>query len=231
MTEQPTRVDLERHLFELEAELERLRQAEEALRESREILAGVLRALPVRIFWKDRNLVYLGCNDAFARDAGAEDPADIIGKSDQLMVWHEQAAAYGGDDREVIETGVPKLLIEETQTTPSGTEITLLTSKVPLRDTHGEVTGVLGTYMDITERKRLEVALDEERRRLELALDDIKTLRGILPICSHCKKIRDDEGAWNQLEKYVSAHSDARFSHGICPDCVAELYPELLDDV
>ncbi len=72
-------------------------------------------------------------------------------------------------------------------------------------------------------------------RRLQAALDEIHTLRGIIPICSHCKKIRTDEGYWQQLEVYISRHSDALFSHGICPDCVREHYPDLapyvLDDL
>jgi hypothetical protein len=64
------------------------------------------------------------------------------------------------------------------------------------------------------------------RRDLDAAFAQIKTLRGIIPICSNCKKIRDDRGYWNQLEIYISKHSDADLSHGICPDCVAELYPD-----
>jgi hypothetical protein len=70
---------------------------------------------------------------------------------------------------------------------------------------------------------------EEKREKLILelkgALDEIKTLQGILPICANCKKIRDDTGYWNQIEKYISEHSGATFSHGICPDCMAELYP------
>jgi len=59
---------------------------------------------------------------------------------------------------------------------------------------------------------------------LSMALGEIKTLRGILPICSHCKKIRDDKGYWNQIEGYIQKHSDAEFSHGMCPECSDELY-------
>ena len=61
---------------------------------------------------------------------------------------------------------------------------------------------------------------------LREALDQIKTLRGIVPICMNCKKIRDDQGFWNQVEVYVCAHTEAEFSHGICPECMKELYPE-----
>ncbi len=65
------------------------------------------------------------------------------------------------------------------------------------------------------------------QNELQKALDDIKTLNGILPICSSCKKIRDDKGYWNQIESYISKHSDADFSHSICPKCAKILYPDL----
>ncbi len=65
--------------------------------------------------------------------------------------------------------------------------------------------------------------------RLQLALDELQVLKGIIPICSSCKKIREDEGSWTQLEVYLKEHSDAEFSHGICPDCVEKLYPDLMD--
>jgi hypothetical protein len=63
--------------------------------------------------------------------------------------------------------------------------------------------------------------------RLQEALNDIKTLKGFLPICANCKKIRDDQGYWNQVEKYISDHSEAKFTHGICPKCAKKLYPDL----
>jgi len=69
--------------------------------------------------------------------------------------------------------------------------------------------------------------LIEEKRNLEKALKENKTLRGLIPICSNCKKIRDDDGYWHQVEVYLRDHSDADFSHSICPDCIKRLYPEL----
>ena len=135
------------------------KETEEALRKSQQIIEGIINAIPVRVFWKDKNLVYLGCNAIFAHDAGFADPKDIIGKDDYQMGWCDQAELYRGDDRQVIESGVSKLLIEEPQTTPEGNTITLLTSKIPLRNSTGEISGVLGTYKDITERKRMEETL------------------------------------------------------------------------
>jgi len=90
------------------------------------------------------------------------------------------------------------------------------------------VTGLVKPY-DLLFRKikKSEKELRLERDNLQKALAEIKTLRGILPICSHCKKIRDDRGYWNILEKYIQKYSDAKFSHSICPECVKEHYPAL----
>ena len=138
---------------------ENRKSREAALREAQQIVLAILNAVPARIFWKDKNLVYLGCNTPFARDAGFAGPEDIIGKDDYQMGWKDQAELYRAADRQVIESGRSKLLIDEPQTTPDGKTITLLTSKVPLRDSNGEVFGVLGTYLDVTDRARLEEQL------------------------------------------------------------------------
>jgi PAS domain S-box-containing protein len=142
------------------------KRAEEALRASQQIIEGILNAIPVRVFWKDKNLVFLGCNAVFARDAGFGDPKDIIGKDDSQMGWHDQAEAYRKDDRHTIESGNSKFNIEESQTTPDGKTITVLTSKIPLRNSTGQISGVLGTYVDITERKQAEAALEKVNQEL-----------------------------------------------------------------
>ena len=72
--------------------------------------------------------------------------------------------------------------------------------------------------------------LSESNAELQKALDEVKTLRGIIPICSNCKKIRDDQGFWKQIELYIMAHSEAEFSHGICQECAKKLYPEFVDE-
>ena len=77
---------------------------------------------------------------------------------------------------------------------------------------------------EIVARKKAEAALKTHVKELNIALDEIKTLRGIVPICSYCKKIRDDKGYWNQLENYIESHSDANFSHSMCPECSDKFY-------
>ncbi len=135
---------------------EEAKQAKIDSRESKQIIERIINVVPARIFWKDKNLVFMGCNEIFARDAGYTDPEEIIGKDDFQMVWRDQAELYRNDDRQVIESGRSKILIEEPQTTPEGKTITNLTNKIPLRNSQGEIIGVLGTYMDITERKQAE---------------------------------------------------------------------------
>jgi PAS domain S-box-containing protein len=147
------------------------KQAETTLRESRELLRAILDTIPVRVFWKDKNLCYLGCNSPFAQDAGYNSPEDIIGKDDYAMGWHEQAERYRQDDQSVINTGIARQLIEEPQTTPLGETIYLLTSKVPLRDVEGNVTGVLGSYFDISARKKVEEALSRSENQYRMLVE------------------------------------------------------------
>ncbi len=161
-------------------EEEARQRAAEELRASNRLIEDVINAIPVRVFWKDRALVYLGCNAAFARDAGFADPKDVVGKDDFQMVWRDQAESYRADDRQVIGSGRIKGLVEEPQTTPDGATITLLTSKIPLRDSAGEVSGVLGTYMDVTEHKRAEEALRTSEARIRALLDNM--LEGLLMV-------------------------------------------------
>jgi preprotein translocase subunit YajC len=73
--------------------------------------------------------------------------------------------------------------------------------------------------------------LQNQKNKLQKALDEIKTLRGIIPICSHCKQIRDDEGSWQRIEEYIHSHSEAQFSHGICPGCMKKHYPEHYESI
>lgn len=88
------------------------------------------------------------------------------------------------------------------------------------------LTVAMARHSDLMACRRLYIELDNKKRELEKALAEIKTLRGILPICANCKKIRDDEGYWNQIEVYIRDHSDAEFSHSICPECLRNHYPE-----
>lgn len=82
---------------------------------------------------------------------------------------------------------------------------------------------------DREQRRLLEAQVQERTKELQKALNEVKTLSGLLPICSSCKKIRDDKGYWNSVEYYIGLHTDADFTHGICPECTDSLYPEVVE--
>ena len=104
-----------------------------------------------------------------------------------------------------------------------------LTSVKPILDTGGRVTSVVCISKDITERKRVEEEREQLIQELQGALNQVRTLTGLLPICANCKNIRDDQGYWIQIESYIREHSTADFTHGICPGCREQLYPESTD--
>jgi PAS domain S-box-containing protein len=97
----------------------------------------------------------------------------------------------------------------------------------PIRDLAGRVTHYVAVKEDITARKQTEAERDTLIKDLQEALANVKSLSGLLPICASCKKIRDDKGYWSQVESYIQSHSDATFTHGICPDCIKKFYPDL----
>jgi PAS domain S-box-containing protein len=99
-------------------------------------------------------------------------------------------------------------------------------AEVPVFNNSGTVVAVEGIARDITDRKNAEQQREHMIADLQKAMDEVKVLRGIIPICASCKKVRDDAGAWQQVEAYIRQHSDAQFSHGICPDCLEKTYPE-----
>jgi PAS domain S-box-containing protein len=141
------------------------KKAEEALFDSRQMLQTVLDTIPQRVFWKDKNSVFLGCNKSLAQDAGLSDPSEIVGKTDYDNSFRETADLYRADDQQVMATGEGRINYEEPQVRPDGSTAWLRTSKVPLRDKEGNVVGVLGTYEDITEYKRSQEALRESEER------------------------------------------------------------------
>ncbi len=132
---------------------------EEELYRSRQMLQLVMDNIPQRVFWKDLDFRYMGCNRPFAENAGLENPAESIGRDDFQMPWFEDAVRYREIDRQVIEKNSPELNYEEQQLQPDGTVSWLIRNKVPLHDRDGNVIGVLGTIQNITESMRIKETL------------------------------------------------------------------------
>jgi PAS domain S-box-containing protein len=92
----------------------------------------------------------------------------------------------------------------------------------PLRNNTGKIDSIFIAVQDVTENVAIELRLKQKIVELEDALATVKLLEGIIPICMYCKKIRDDEESWQQMERYITEHSAAKFSHGICPECFSK---------
>ena len=156
-----------RRMIGTHTDISERKQGEELFRKTKDLLQTVIEHVPIRVFWKDRDLRYLGCNTQFAKDAGHSSPDELSGKTDFDMGWKDQADSYRADDQAVMESGNPKLDYEELSTTPDGNTIWLRTSKVPLHDDeHNQSIGILGIYEDITERKLTEISLIKSHRAL-----------------------------------------------------------------
>jgi two-component system aerobic respiration control sensor histidine kinase ArcB len=135
-----------------------------------QFLPTLINLLPHYVFWKDKDSVFLGCNENFARIAGLSSAAEIVGKTDYDLPWEKrQSDTYRIDDQYVIQTKIPKINIEEPQTLVNGEKIVLLTSKVPLIDQEDHVIGILVMYIDITHLKKKEQELEEAKKASEEA--------------------------------------------------------------
>lgn len=160
-------------ILEINHDITERKRAQDELYQSRMMLQSILDSIPQRVFWKDRNCVYMGCNRALAADAGLQDPAEIVAKTDFDLSWKERAEFYRADDKLVMEQGSPKLNFDEPLSRPDDGALWVRSNKVPLRDREGKVIGVIGTYEDITERKQAEEALRKSEESFRLLFSAI----------------------------------------------------------
>lgn len=191
-------------------------------------LRAIIEGTQALVFAVDRQYRYTSFNEAHRAVMKALYGAEIEpGGSllDYMTVEADRATARHNLDQALA----GRSLVEEAF---SGEELRsrqyFRVAHCPIRKEGGEVIGVAVIAEDLSERKRAEDALRDalaanERLVAELreALANVRTLGGLLPFCAWCKKIRDDSGYWKQIETYIAEHSDARLSHGICPECLA----------
>jgi PAS domain S-box-containing protein len=194
-------------------DITRHKQTEAALRLSEERFGVALKKALVVVFSHDLHLRYTWINSpvlGWARQ-------DYIGHTDAEIVGGEEGARLTAIKQEVLRTGVG-----------SHTEVTVTFEGVmhhfdlvvePLRDLKGTLLGLICSAIETTPWKDLIA-------KLQKALDEVKLLSGLLSICASCKRIRDEHNIWHPLESYIQAHSEAKFSHGLCPECLRKLYPD-----
>jgi len=185
------------------------KQVEEQIREQQELTTKIIETIPLRVFWKDRDLRYLGSNTLFAKDAGVSRPEQLIGKTDFELGWTDFAETYRADDQRVMDSDTPKLSFEEPQITPTGERAWIRTSKVPLQDDVGEVFGLLGTYENVTDQVDAQQQLERHnavfRAQQETSPDAILVVDDNARIVSYNRRFVD---LWKVPEKLVGARVD-----------------------
>jgi len=209
------------------------------IRESEERYKTLYEALPVSLLVVDRNGMIVGVNPFHLENMGKghTTEGDYLGQ-------------YIATRRSIVASGLAEKVARVLQGVPfeadevhfpalsGGGEAYINMRGVPLMR-GGEIIGAMYISMDVTALRKAKDELRHHKERLEElveartsdlrdALAKVKTLSGFLPICASCKKIRDDKGYWNQIEAYLSAHSEVEFSHSLCPECARKLFPDLM---
>ncbi|MDY0004293.1 MAG: PAS domain S-box protein [Polyangia bacterium] len=212
---------------DLEELIRERKRVEEALRESEEkyriLVDHSLQGLIIAQGWPAR-LVF--ANRAFALFLGRE-PEELLTLPPEALeglVHSEDREAFFEDYRAHL-AGLAAPNRRTFRVVRADGKLCWIEAYISVTRVQGEI-AVQAAVMDVTERREAELERERLIEELNAALREIRTLRGIVPICASCKKVRDDHGFWQQVETYVSVHSHAEFSHSICPECVRRLYPE-----
>lgn len=211
------------HLIAKVARLIERKRAEEPLAR----LASIVENSDDAIIGKTLNGIITSWNFGAERMYGYS-AEEILGQSINAIVPDDKREELKGILND-IRRGARIEHLQTKRLRKDGTLIDVSLTISPMKDAFGRVVGASAIARDITERILAEVERDRLIRELRDALAEVKTLHGILPICMYCKKIRDDEGAWTQLELYIREHTNADFSHGMCEPCTKEMYPEMYE--
>jgi PAS domain S-box-containing protein len=201
------------------------RRAEGALRESEERYRTILENIEDGYFEVDITGNFTFFNDSLCRMLGYTKD-ELMGVNNRQYMDKETAKKVYQVFNQLYTGGEHYKAFAWEIIRKDGTKRFHDSSVSLIRNAKGEGIGFRGISRDITERKQAEEEREKMIGDLKEALSQVKTLSGFIPICASCKKIRDDKGYWNQIESYIRDHSEAEFSHGICPDCMKKLYPD-----
>ena len=205
-------------------DITRQKRAEEAVRQSEERFRVALKTAPVAVFNQDQKLRYTWVNSP----ALAWGKKEYLGHTDAEIFGYKEGARLTAIKREVLHSGIGTRT--ETEVTFQGETHYLDLAVEPLRDVRGILLGLTSSATDITPIKKTLLERERLIAKMKGLLEEVKLLSGLLSICTSCKKILSERGDWVPLEGYLQTHSQARFLHGLCPDCLRKLYPEQPED-
>lgn len=204
------------------------KRKDDALRESETRFRRIVATANEGIVSIDTDWCVLYANEHFAKMLGYT-REELRGKPFEDLLRDEDIDNFN-THKKARTLGMNKTF-ERAFKTKQGDIVKTLVSATAILKNDKQFIGSFGMITDITALKNTEEKLQETVQELLKAVEQIKTLRGIVPICMHCKNIRDDKGFWKQVEVYVREHTEAEFSHGICPDCLRVNYPDVADDI
>ncbi len=213
-------------MIEYSFDITERKQIETSIKESETKFRRVAESAKDAIITADRTGKIAFCNTAAAKMFGY--PTDkLIGQSISILMPQRFRKTHEHGMARVVASGKTRLIGETVELfgiTKDGSEFPVELSLSTWQS--GDEKFYTGMIRDISDRKQHEKELNQLIKTLKESLTKVRQLSGMLPICASCKKIRDDKGYWNQIEEYIRHHSEAEFSHGICPDCSRKLYPE-----
>ncbi|MEW6512170.1 MAG: PAS domain S-box protein [Bacteroidota bacterium] len=198
-------------------------QVEEELRVQKSYFEQLFEAMPEGVALLDGEGTVRNVNKAYEQIFGVS-KEDVIGSKVTSITVPEEYYGEVFDSLDAVMSGVG-IHLETRRHRKDGTPLDVSIIATPV-DLGGGQRMVYGIYRDITQKKRAEQEREELIEQLQKALAEVKTLSGLLPLCAWCKKVRDDQGYYHQLENYIAAHSDATFTHGICPECLEKFNSE-----
>jgi PAS domain S-box-containing protein len=227
MSKKPTYEELEQRVKELEEQIFKRKQAEEALRESEKKYQDLYDNAPDMFCSVDSTTgTILQCNQTLANNLRYT-KEEIVGRP-VFDLYAPNSVEYAKSTVFPLFVKTGSIKGEELQLQrKDGITVDVSLNVSAVRDEKGKILRSRSVWRDITKRKQVEKERERLIRDLKEALKEIKTLRGILPLCSFCKKVRDDRGYWEQVDVYIHKHSQADISHSVCPECAKEHYPDL----
>lgn len=212
--------DGQQAILSLNRDITELKQAEATLR----LLAQTVASAQDCVSITDLDGTILFVNDAFAQTHGYT-PEELHSKN--ISIIHSPATPHEIADQIRPSTLEGGWYGEISHQRKDGTEFPVELWSSVVYDEQNKPVAIVGVARDISDRRRYEIDRERLIHELKEALSEVKMLTGLLPICSNCKKIRDDGGYWTQVETYIAKHTDATFTHGLCPDCTKELFPDI----